>query len=119
MFKHRNLFATALVICASTNGWADEASNSFVADAHWYACEAQTDCAWVIGEGGWPAAVRASNAQAYREWVHSQAPFTTYFMPGDCFNNDEEFKAYVLQSKSRISCKDRHCSLEVTPKCTR
>ncbi len=119
MYRHWNLFATVLVICSSAIGYADEARISSVVDAHWYACEAPDDCAWLMGEGGWPVAVRASSTQAYREWVHSQAPFTTYFMPGDCFVSDEEFKAYVLQSKSRISCEGRRCSLDIDPKCTK
>ena len=119
MFRLRILFPMILAICFSASGFADEADISSRADAHWYACEVSDDCAWLMGEGGWPVAVRASSAQAYRERVHSQAPFTTYFMPGDCFVSDEEFNAYVRISESRVSCEDRRCSLDIHPECTK
>lgn len=119
MCRYRFLFATISAICSLTSGFADDAKNSRVTDVHWYACEASDDCAWVIGEGGWPVAVRASSALAFREWVRSQAPFTTYFTPGDCFGRDEEFELYALESKSRVACVDRRCALEVEPKCTK
>ena len=117
--KYCFLFATIFAICFMASGFADDARISHVVGANWYACEDVNNCAWVIGEGGWPVAVGKSSVPAYLEWVQSQAPFTTYFTPEDCFEKDEEFEAYVLQSKSRVSCAARHCALATEPVCTR
>lgn len=88
-------------------------------DERWYACDATVHCEWVIGEGGWPVAVRADSVQAYSQWVRSQAPFTSYFTPGDCFKSEAELQAFVLESKSRMVCADRRCTLDIAPACTR
>lgn len=88
-------------------------------DERWYACDATVHCEWVIGEGGWPVAVRADSVQAYSQWVRSQAPFTSYFTPGDCFESEAEFQTFVLESKSRMVCADRRCTLDIAPACTR
>jgi hypothetical protein len=64
-------------------------------------------------------AVRADSAQEYHHWVKSQAPFTSYFTPGDCFESDDEFQAFALESKSRVLCADRRCTLDVAPSCTK
>ncbi len=119
MWKYRYVLATFLAIGSTTNGLAGDSDDSRGVDATWYACDASTDCAWTIGEGGWPVAVRTSSVSAYASWARSQAPFTTYFMPGDCFEGDEEFEAYVLRSRSAVSCVDRHCTLETEPNCTK
>ena len=119
MCRYRYLFATILAVCFSGSSHADKAGTSRSAGADWYACEATADCAWSLGEGGWPTAVRGENAQAYRKWVDSQAPFTTYFMPGDCFNRDDEFVDYILRSKSAVTCVERLCKLDVEPECTK
>ena len=107
------LFATFFILSCLSSGVSGETN------PRWRACETPDDCEWMIGEGGWPVAVRASSTRAYREWVDSQAPFTTYFMPGDCFVSDEEFKNYLDRSKSRVACVERRCLLEIEPRCTK
>lgn len=107
------LFATSFAVCCLTSGVAGEA------DPRWYACEVSDDCEWLIGEGGWPVAVRASSTQDYREWAQSQAPFTTYLMPADCFDSDEQFETYLQQSKTRVACVEQRCLLDMEPKCTK
>lgn len=119
MCQYRYLLTTIFAICFSSNCYADKAGPSQFSGVDWYACETPTDCKWLIGEGGWPTAVRADSAQAYRQWVESQAPFTTYFMPGDCFSRGEEFEDYVLRSKSRVACVERLCKLAAEPECTK
>ena len=113
------LLLTIVATCLSSGGFADTSGASRSSHRNWYACEASTDCTWLIGEGGWPTAVRADSAQAYRRWVESQAPFTTYFMPGDCFSRGGEFEDYVLRSKSGVACADRSCKLTTEPECTK
>ena len=85
----------------------------------WNACRILDDCTWSLGEGGWPAAVNAAGLPAYQEWVRSQAPFTTYFMPGDCFAYNDEFEAYLSRTKSSVACVAGSCVLETEPSCTR
>ena len=81
----------ALFALGCTSGEAAElADGARGAAAKWHACQVAADCTWTLGEGGWPAAVSGSSVSAHQEWVESQAPFTTYFMPGDCFAHSEE-----------------------------
>jgi len=108
---YRILVATAYAAFLLTSALAD--------DERWYACEEAVQCEWVIGEGGWPAAVRTDSVQAYKQWIQSQAPFTSYFTPGDCFKRDEEFQTFVLESKTRTVCTNMRCVLDIAPECTR
>ena len=85
----------------------------------WHTCRVAADCIWTIGAAGWPVAVNAAALPAYHEWIQSQAPFTTYFMPGDCFAHDGEFEAYVSRTESSVVCVDEACALEVDPNCTK
>lgn len=116
---YRILSATVSATFLVTSAFADGARTSMGGDARWYACEAAAHCQWTIGEGGWPVAVRADSAQEYHHWVKSQAPFTSYFTPGDCFKSDDEFQAFALESRSRMLCTDRRCTLDVAPSCTK
>ncbi len=113
MHRIGTLLAMIFATCYLSSGVAGEA------DPRWYACEVSNDCAWLIGEGGWPVAVRASNTPEYREWAQSQAPFTTYFTPADCFVSDQDFEKYLYQSRSQVACADRRCVLNLEPKCTK
>lgn len=116
---YRGLCATVCTLALSASGFADDAPGSGGPDAQWYVCDAPEHCAWTIGEGGWPVAVRTESVQAYREWVRSRAPFTTYFAPGDCFMSDDAFQAYARESKSRVMCAGRRCALAIEPHCTK
>ena len=118
MCKYRLLLAAFLGVSSTPIGLADDSDGSRGKDATWYACDVATDCSWAIGGGGWPVAVRTSSVSAYLEWVRSQAPFTTYFMPSDCFEGDGEFEAYVVRSETAVSCAEHHCALEIEPTCT-
>jgi hypothetical protein len=119
LHHHRYLCSIVVLVCFLTSADAGEASETRDANADWYACEVSEDCSWTLGEGGWPAAVRAESISVFLEWVETRAPFTTYFMPGDCFERDEEFQDYIARSKSAVSCAHRRCALTVTPVCTR
>ncbi len=83
----------------------------------WRSCEAASDCAVVIGQAGWPAAINARHELDYLGWVQSQAPFTTYFAPGDCFAEDAAFRAYVSRSESSLACTGGQCVLGVEATC--
>jgi hypothetical protein len=89
------------------------------ASTDWRACRVATDCTWTIGAGGWPVAVRGENVSVHRDWIESQAPFTTYWMPGDCFARTEQFEAYVARSRSSVACLGGACALALEPICTR
>ena len=119
MHYHRYLCGIVVLVCSLTCAATGGASEARDASADWYACDVSGDCSWALGEGGWPAAVRAEDLSAFLEWVESRAPFTTYFMPGDCFARDEEFQAYIARSKSAVSCVHRRCTLTVTPVCSK
>lgn len=113
MNSRRIVLTVSLVLSCLSRGVTGEA------DPLWYACETVDECQWLIGEGGWPVAVRADSAQPYLEWVQTRAPFTTYFMPGDCFVSDEQFKNYLNESRTRVKCVERQCSLGIRPRCAK
>ena len=111
---HHGLMALLAFGCTSGEPTAPEGATT-----NWHACEVTADCTWAIGGGGWPVATRADSASAYLDWVQSQAPFTTYFMPGDCFARPEEFHSYVASSKSSVACLAGSCTLELKPTCAK
>ena len=116
---NRFLGAAVCTVYVLTAGTADLARGSDGPDERWFACEAPEHCAWTIGEGGWPVAVRADSVEAYRDWARTQAPFTTYFTPGDCFEREADFEAYARRSRSRVTCDDRRCTIAIEPRCNR
>jgi len=83
----------------------------------WRACSEPADCSWTLGGGGWPTAVNVEQVSAHRDWVDSQAPFTTYHMPGDCFGSTQAFEAYVAHSRSTVVCRAGACGLAIEPTC--
>lgn len=111
------LAAVLVVGCAS--GEPVERPDEVPAVASWHVCSVASDCTWTVGEGGWPAAVNAERESDYLAWVESQAPFTTYFTPDDCFLEGEELSAYVSESRSSVDCRAGSCTLTVSPHCTR
>ncbi|MBW2280465.1 MAG: hypothetical protein JRG76_15860 [Deltaproteobacteria bacterium] len=84
----------------------------------WSTCGIAADCTWLIGEGGWPVAVNSTRSQDYQAWVQSQAPFTTYYTPSDCFAQGREFDEYSTRSESAIACDAGRCRIDLEPACT-
>ena len=119
MCKYHHVLVALLALSCTSGEPTARPSNPEGAAANWHACRVTVDCAWAIGGGGWPVAIHADSASAYLDWVQSQAPFTTYFIPGDCFARREEFHSYVSRSKSSVACLAGSCTLELKPKCTK
>jgi len=82
-------------------------------------CGEPAECSWTLGGGGWPTAVNTEQVSAHRDWVESQAPFTTYHMPGDCFESPDVFEAYVARSRATVVCRAGACALAIEPTCTK
>ena len=74
---------------------------------------------WVLGEGGWPTAVNGSRRTTYLEWVASQAPFTTYFTPSDCFVSEREIEEFEGESREALACSGGRCIIALEQRCTR
>ena len=119
MHEYRQALVVLLILGCTRGVPAEQQSSPQRGIATWQACQVPADCTWTIGEAGWPAAVDTESVAAYREWVESQAAFTTYFMPGDCFVHNDEFESYVSRSKSSIACLDGACTLAIEPVCTK
>jgi len=110
--------AAALACSGGGPGRAPGAGGPSDDTAEWLSCRVGADCNWLIGEGGWPVAVNRARTQDYQAWVHSQAPFTTYYTPSDCFAHGEEFDDYSARSEGAVACAAGSCRIDLEPGCT-
>ncbi len=109
------LLAAAL---ACTSGGPGRAPFDGGETVEWLSCRTAADCTWLIGEGGWPVAINRERKNDYLAWVRSQAPFTTYYAPSDCFAHSEESDDYAARSQGAVTCDAARCRIDLEPVCT-
>ncbi len=114
----RPLALAAAAALACTSGGPGRTSVDGGEAVEWLSCRTLADCTWLIGEGGWPVAINRKRKDDYLAWVRSQAPFTTYYTPSDCFAHSQEFDGYTRHSQEAVRCHEGRCRIDLDPACT-
>ncbi len=88
-------------------------------DESWHMCVSAEQCVWVQGGGDWPDAVHKDHVKSYSGWIAATAPYTTYFMPGDCFASRREVDDFIAESRDHVACLAGRCRIDLKPTCTK